>query len=556
MLKSFFPENSKRRELVKSILRLFGWRAAEPYDRWRQDQSDKVILHKSYSHKVSPLVSIVVPAFNTPDKYLEPLVRSVAAQTYPNWELVLVDASTNGEASLRIDRCKEIDSRIVVTKVANGGISKNTNFGINKAKGDYVAVMDHDDTIEHNALDEFVHVINADSNADLMYSDEDKLSEDGRRYENPHFKPGWSPHLLTHVNYITHMVVVKKSIAEKVGLLDPSNVGAQDFDFVMKVADTGANIVHIPKVLYHWRVADNSTAADISNKTYVLGAGEEALKEHFKRKKLSVSVKARKNMPGFYSVKYENTKQPRIVIMPFASRTLIVKYVELLSSLGHLDNIDVVLPFEVNKFKYLKVAKSGNYVEFLEEALSGYEGEVIAIGDFVVPETKGWPESLSGLLNDNSVHAVSPAILSHDGVILDMGLLRSGGATDSLFAGLKHGVSTPFGDTSWPRDVDSLTGSLMAFRSNDMKLFIRNNSQCNYSNKLLLNRYSKANNLKYNVLWADTVMRHVKVPVVSAESGESSYFSPNIYTNLDGLHLYADNQQILDAIIAQEQDSE
>lgn len=153
-----------------------------------------------------PLISIVIPIYNTPPKYLLPLIYSVACQTYSNWELILVNGSTDKKLRKNLDNYLNIDTRIKAINVNNMGISANTNEGIKIAKGEFIAFCDHDDMLECQALYEAVRIINHHPEVDVIYTDEDKISEDGKKYFSPHFKPDWSPDLLLNVNYITHFV--------------------------------------------------------------------------------------------------------------------------------------------------------------------------------------------------------------------------------------------------------------------------------------------------------------------------------------------------------------
>jgi O-antigen biosynthesis protein len=336
-LKQFFPEGSVRLKFAKKIKKLLRGSHLQGYSAWAHEQRDKIQLFEYEKLNYEPLISIVVPAYNTPERYLEPLVNSVIGQLYENWELVLVDASNDPLLSKNIENQQNIDKRIKVFPIENKGISENTNYGIKKAKGEYIALLDHDDLISYDAVYEVVRAINNNPDSDLIYSDEDKITDDGGLFVQPHLKPDWSPDLLTHVNYITHFLVIRKIIIEKVGYLDPDKDGSQDFDLVLRVTDYTKNIVHIPKILYHWRLAANSTAQDISNKPYIKEAGVRALTNHYKRIKVDAKVTAKKDKPGFYSTDYLYKEKVTIVVDQFAEPLFVSWYItELLK-----DNKDV-----------------------------------------------------------------------------------------------------------------------------------------------------------------------------------------------------------------------
>jgi glycosyltransferase involved in cell wall biosynthesis len=548
-ISKILPKGSKRRASIKRLARRIGIEVRDPYSRdpyfrWQKDDKDKIQLFNNYKHKHSPLISVVVPAFNTPKRYLKPLVESVVAQNYANWELIIVDASSDDNASSNILEAQNIDTRIRVIKVDNGGISKNTNTGVKAASGEYIAFIDHDDVIEHDALSEVVRAINSEPDAGLIYTDEDKISDDGKRYLEPHFKPDWSPHLLAHVNYITHLMVVKKTLIKKVGYLNPDRDGAQDYDLALKISDLGVPIVHIPKLLYHWRIAIGSTASDISNKPYVLNAGTKALKDHFERRGIDATIKAKKNMPGFYSARYNEAEAPTIVILPFAGRILLEKYLDALYKISDLSKNKIIAPFPYGKSNKVRTITYKNQKDYLDKAIGLSTKHLILINDFTFPRSKEWAAKLTGLLNDKRVHAVSPAIIANDNTILDMGIVNQGLEKKLLFKNFQYGESTPFGNTSWPRNVDELTGGVIAIRKKDIAehLKVRPNIYKNISNYSSL----KSNN-QFNVVWSDIVSMHAKIPQKRAEQN-SKYFNPNIHEYYRVLHLHPTNQQLIDTL--------
>ena len=550
LIDTVLPKYTKRRELLRALFHSIFRPSFDAYSTWRNEQYGKIVLYQSTVFENNPLISIVVPAFNTPEKYLLPLVQSVIGQTYQNWELILVDASTEKEASARIKNCKNIDDRIVIQGVENKGISANSNAGITIAKGEYIAFIDHDDVLELNALQEAVKVINEYSDVGLIYTDEDKLSEDGSKCLDPHYKPDWSPHLLTHVNYITHFVVAKKDIINQVGGLDPKRDGAQDYDLILKITDLGIRVRHIPIILYHWRIADHSTAADISNKPYVLKAGEESLRDHYRRKKIGVSVKAIEDMPGFYMAKYQPRHRTTIIIAPFANETLVKKYIEVLLESSNIGNYNIIAPYDVSSDGRLTVVNEESSVEYLKQALEESSEYTVIVNDFVIPLHEDWANDLSGLLEDKTVHAVSPIILKSDTSIIDMGLVSYNLAKSYLFSGYRYGDMTLFGNTAWPRDVDELSGRVVIARKKELKDYLKSNSD----EYLLLNRFSadKAHD-KFNVVWSNTAMVHVKVPLAPYKHS-SCLFNQSFYDHKGDMHTFANEQQLLDALLQVEND--
>jgi glycosyltransferase involved in cell wall biosynthesis/phage shock protein A len=233
-----------------------------------------------------PLVSVVVPVYNTPEKWLVRAVESVRNQTYPRWELCLADdASSQPHVRPLLEQFAAAEPRIKVTfRPQNGHISAASNSALALATGDYVALLDHDDELHPAALYEVAVALNARPDADYLYTDEDKIDEDGRRFE-PYFKPDWLPDLFSGQNYTSHLSTYRTILVREVGGFRRGFEGSQDWDLALRVIErtTSARIVHIPKVLYHWRAIPGSTAMELAEKNYPVEAARRALSEHFSR---------------------------------------------------------------------------------------------------------------------------------------------------------------------------------------------------------------------------------------------------------------------------------
>ena len=237
--------------------------------------------------------SLVVPLYKT-DKYLlKALVDSVLAQTYSNWELCLSDGS-GADSPIRsiLEEYQKKDPRIkVVFNEKQLQISDNTNAAIGIATGNYIAFADHDDTLAEEAFYQMAKEISQHPEADLIYSDEDIIDIRGNRLF-PHFKPDFNPDYLCCVNYICHLVVVKRTLLDRTGLLRPEYDGSQDFDFLLRCTEhtDSEKIRHIPKILYHWRSHEGSTAGNPDDKPYAVIAGEKALAGHYERMGIKAEV--------------------------------------------------------------------------------------------------------------------------------------------------------------------------------------------------------------------------------------------------------------------------
>jgi len=233
-----------------------------------------------------PLISIVMPVYNTPEVYLVKAIESVRAQTYPRWELCVADdASPEPHVRRILERYLREEPRIkAVFRPQNGHISAASNSALELATGDFVALLDHDDTLAPGALFEVASIAASDPRADFIYSDEDKIDEEDRRFE-PYFKPDFLPDLFLAQNYTSHLSVYRTSLVREAGGFRAGFEGSQDWDLALRVWERTdvSRVRHIPKVLYHWRAIPGSTALMLSEKNYPLEAARRALTEHFQR---------------------------------------------------------------------------------------------------------------------------------------------------------------------------------------------------------------------------------------------------------------------------------
>ena len=292
-----------------------------PYQKWiiRHLPGNKE-LEKQRREKFDyqPKISIVVPLYKTPEKYLLQLVESVKAQTYPNWELCLSDGS--GENSPLTSFLKSLEAGDERIKVAYNEqalqISENTNAGIEIATGAYIAFADHDDELTPHALFECVKALNKDRKIRLIYSDEDKMSMDGHKFFQPHFKPDYNPDLLCTVNYICHLFIVQREILDQVGTFRKEFDGAQDYDFIFRCVEAvdPSEIYHVTKILYHWRCHEDSTAENPESKTYAFEAGKRAIEEHYHRTGIRAEVYQGEFL-GLYRTRFLRDYDPLISII-------------------------------------------------------------------------------------------------------------------------------------------------------------------------------------------------------------------------------------------------
>ena len=252
-----------------------------------------------------PLISIIMPTYNSNLKWLNEAIESIRIQPYQNWELCIADdASPNKDIESFLKDWSTRDSRIkFVIRPKNGHISEASNSAIKLASGEWLALFDHDDLFHPFALYWIIHAINKNKDAQLIYSDEDKIDEQGARH-SPYFKPAWNYDLFLSQNCFSHLGLIKKDLAESIGGFRKGLEGSQDHDLILRAIEkiSEEQIIHIPKVLYHWRVHAESTAKSSDSKPYAALAGERAITEHLQRK----GVKAKVTFKGYgYRVRYD-----------------------------------------------------------------------------------------------------------------------------------------------------------------------------------------------------------------------------------------------------------
>lgn len=313
------------------------------YDAWIRTKAlsgsqKKEQRTESGKFSYRPKISIVIPLYNTPIPYLRKIIDSVVEQTYDNWQLCLADGSTTTEVGNFIKNRYGREQRVVYRKLKkNGGISANTNEALRIANGDFILLADHDDIIVPQALYEIVKVLNEHPNTEIAYTDEDKISMDGKMYFEPNFKPDFSIDLLHSVNYICHIFVVKKTIVDEIGEFRSEYDGAQDYDFILRCCEKTEHIYHIPQVLYHWRAHPDSTAEDPESKRYAFEAGKKAIQEHYYRIGWDAVVEDGEYL-GIYRSKFKISGNPKVSI--------------IILNKDHIDDLDKCINSILKKSSY------------------------------------------------------------------------------------------------------------------------------------------------------------------------------------------------------------
>lgn len=303
----------------KTLGKLPGKKPAMEYEKWlakHLPSAEELEQQKKTVFSWQPKISVVVPLYKTREDFLRQLVDSVKNQTYGNWELCLSDGSGK-DSPLReiLEKLAEEESRIrVVFHEETLPIVPNTNAAVAAATGEFIAFADHDDMLTPDALFACVKALNKAPETEAFYSDEDKVSADGKRHFQPHFKPDFNLELLRSNNYVCHLFVAKRELLDKVGLLRPEYEGAQDYDLVLRCAENAGGLFHIPRILYHWRTHDNSTSENPQSKLYAFDAGKRAVQAHFDRLGIKAEV-CQGEYLGIYRTRYLRAYDPLVSIV-------------------------------------------------------------------------------------------------------------------------------------------------------------------------------------------------------------------------------------------------
>ncbi len=456
------------------------------YDTWfRVMRANRLELseQKKTSFSYEPMFSIIVPLYHTPAKFLKDLVRSMMYQSYSKWELCLVNASPEDS---QMSRCLESwrvrDKRIrVITLEKNLGIAENTNAGIDAANGEFVAFLDHDDFLEPDALFCYVQALNQDKTLDAFYSDEDKTDEYAAHYFYPHFKSDFNLDLLHANNYMCHFLAVRKSLVDSIGRLHSEFDGAQDYDFVLRLVEKTQHIYHCPRILYHWRCSNQSTAANQGNKMYAIHAGRAALNAHYKR--LGWNARAEEgSVDGWYRTIFSLKEEPLVSI--------------LIPNKDHIEDLEVCLNsffqratynnyefiiIENNSVKpetfayYEKIEKEHDNVKvvyweegFNYSAINNF-GFKFAKGDYIMLLnndveliTPDIFQSMLGYCMRPDVGIVGAKLLYNDHTVQHAGVLvGAGGLADHVFKGIHEDDPGYMGRAISSQDVSAVTAACL-----------------------------------------------------------------------------------------------
>lgn len=459
------------------------------YQNWfyrHKANSNDLIRQRNVSFEQPIKFSIIVPLYHTPVDMFHEMISSVFAQSYADWELILVN-STPEDALLReaVNEAASLDQRVKVVELPeNLGISGNTNAGTAVAVGDYVAFFDHDDLLEPDILFEYAKAVDADPSIDLLYCDEDKMDGAGRLFM-PYFKPDFSIDQLRNNNYVCHMLTIRRSLLEKLGPIPSEYDGAQDHYMTLRVAEERGSFCHIPKVLYHWRAVEGSTAFDPDGKAYASDAGIRAVQGNLDRMGIKAEVEGY-GYPFTYRVKYavpDRTKTS-IVIPSLSATSDLQRCVSSILKLSEYPDYEVIivgrdgdgqelldLYRELERDDRVDVVRlagaEANHSTMLNHGVSRCTGDVVVFLDSAAVVTDGnWLDVLAGLASREDVGAVAPTLFFPDGTYHHAGLAITDEGVIRLFQNMTDTAyfAKYMNLQDMTRNVSAVSSACMAIR--------------------------------------------------------------------------------------------
>ncbi|WBA17124.1 glycosyltransferase family 2 protein [Salinivibrio kushneri] len=391
-------------------------KTGDSYQTWRLNHETIKfyrVASNLNSFQSQPLISIVVPIYNPEKELLEACIDSVLAQSYSNWQLCLAD-DCSPEPHVRevLEKYQQLDARInIVFREKNGHISAASNSALEVAQGEWTALLDHDDELHEHALFHVVKAINKQPDVALIYSDEDKIDEHGQR-RDPHFKSDWNLDLLYSQNYVSHLGVYKTDIVKKIGGFRVGYEGSQDYDLLLRYSREidHDKIVHIPKVLYHWRMVEGSTAMGAGEKSYTTDAGIKALKDHFSALGQAVTVE-RGMHENIYKVNWMIEEDPLVsLIIPTHNGHEITKQaIDSIIDKSTYRNFEILLvdnnSNDPDTLAYFNEVDQHEQVKVLRYP---YPFNYSAINNYAVKQAAG---DIIGLVN-NDVEVINPEWLT------------------------------------------------------------------------------------------------------------------------------------------------
>lgn len=463
----------------------------DPYQVWLEQhrftpRQLNLLRAEAKRFEYSPRISVLVPVYNADENWLRNCIESVLGQAYENWELCLADdASTLPYVRRLLGEYAKQDARIkCVFRERNGHISAATNSALRLATGEYIALLDQDDELSPDALFRVVELLNRHPDADLVYSDEDKIDESGRRHD-PYFKPSWSPETLLAQMYVGHLAVYRRSLVEELGGFREGYDGSQDFDLALRVTERTNRVYHIPHVLYHWRAVPGSVAAGLNAKVYAYNAGQCALEDALRRRNLVGEVERYVAYPGRYVVHLRPDLNAKIsIIIP--TRDLAPVLDRCLRSVferSTYPNFEVCVVdngsrkretlqlFRLweeragGRFRVVRQDIPFNFPRLVNAGVAATDGDLLLLlnndTEVILPN---WLDEMAGYAQRREIGAVGCKLLYPDGTVQHAGVILVAGVAGHSHKGYAADAPGYFGRLLTQINYAAVTGACLMIR--------------------------------------------------------------------------------------------
>jgi GT2 family glycosyltransferase len=416
-----------------------------------------------------PRFTVITPVFETPPDVLEAMLKSVRRQSFEDWEHVLVeDHSSQPHVREMLEAAAAGDPRVRVHhRAENGGIVAASNDALRLAEGEFIALLDHDDALHPDALALVHEALAGSPEADYVYTDEDKIDEAGR-HDAPFFKPDWSPERIRTQMYTCHLSVLRRTLVEEVGGFDPEFEGSQDWDLVLRVTERARQVIHVPRVLYHWRTLATSTAGGgEAAKPWAFEAGTRAIQAHCERIGLKVEASRDLSAPGVYHLEPRLTDEPLVsIVIPTAGQRREVRYrdivlvehcVESILGTSTYKNLEILCVVDSHvgdatrarlrelggeRLKLVEFEDAFNFSAKINRGAVHSTGEYLVIlNDDIEVITPNWIQRLLMYAERDEIGAVGGKLVWQDGRLQHVGILfENGGYPGHVY----YGFSGPF----------------------------------------------------------------------------------------------------------------
>lgn len=460
-----------------------------PYGPWYEShkvKSEELKRQSMYQFPYSPLISVVVPAYHTPEVFLREMVDSLRNQSYSNWELCIANASPKDEEMRKVLKAyMDQDSRIRVKELSeNLGIAENTNEAFGLATGEFVGLLDHDDILAPDALYEIVELLNKDESYDVVYTDEDKVTTDLSEHFQPHLKPDFNLDLLRSNNYICHFFVARRALVKRTGGFRKEFDGAQDYDFIFRCVEGARKIGHVPRILYHWRTHKASTADNPASKLYAFEAGKKAIEGNLARAEIKGAMVHHTPDYGFYDVTYPLQGEPLIsIIIPNKDqRETLQQCLDSVMGLSTYKNYEILIvennSEEQETFAYyleleqkenirvLNWTGDFNYSAINNFAVKEAKGDyLLFLNNDIQVITPGWMEAMLSNCQRPEVGIVGGRLYYPDDTIQHAGIIIGiGGIAGHAFLGMKRSRTGYLHKASLQMDYSAVTAACMMMK--------------------------------------------------------------------------------------------